>query len=96
MNAAASNPLTVVTGQWLYSGTIPCAVRVIRSDYCPGTGDAEDEPEVAEDRAVECFILEFQTPVGFPEWIGGGIYTTFDGATNAAAIKLGQSLRWIT
>jgi hypothetical protein len=95
MNAHTRGFATVKTGHWLYAGTTLCAVRILRSDVWPGSGDLEDEPVIAEDREVECFHLEFYTPTGAPEWIGGGIYATVDDATRAAASKLGDSLQWV-
>jgi hypothetical protein len=53
----------VAEGTWLYSGSVPTAVRVLESDVAFGTGDYEDEPEVAEDKPGVCFYVEWE-PAG--------------------------------
>jgi len=81
-------------GQWLYGDGVKCAVRISRRDFWPGTGDCEDPPEIAGDRAVECYELEFHTPVGEPAWVGGGVYSSIREATECARKLLGESLQW--
>jgi len=84
----------VKRGNWLYGGSVKCAVRISSRDFRPGTGDYEDPPEVAEDREVECYALEFHTPAGEPAWVGGGTYASIKEATESARRLLGESLQW--
>jgi hypothetical protein len=81
-------------GQWLYGGSVKCAVRISRRDSWPGTGDYEDPADVAADRAVECYEVEFHTPVGEPAWVGGGLYPSVKEAEDSAHKLLGESLQW--
>ena len=81
-------------GHWLYADGVQCAVRIARRDVWLGSGDDEDPPEVAEDREVECYELEFHTPAGAPAWVGGGVYATLEEAEESARRLLGESLQW--
>jgi hypothetical protein len=49
----------VLEGTWLYAGTTPSRVVVLRRDRWYGTGDHEDPPEVAEDREIEMFEVRY-------------------------------------
>jgi hypothetical protein len=84
------------TGHWRYDGNVRCEVRISRCSVWPGSGDHEDPPELKEDREIECYALEFQTPVGTPAWVGGGYYASEKDASDAAEMRLGESLRWDT
>jgi hypothetical protein len=53
----------VAEGTWLYSGSIPTAVRILESPVAFGTGDYEHEPEDADDKPGLCFYVEWQ-PAG--------------------------------
>lgn len=44
-------------GVWLYAGTSPVQVRVLRSKERWGTADYEDEDVTRENHPVECFFL---------------------------------------
>ena len=52
------NPVRV--GAWLYAGSVPLALRIFKSDIYDGTGDDEDDPEIRDDQAVECYYAELQ------------------------------------
>ncbi len=82
------------TGTWLYADNVLCEVRIVRRHTLYGSGDYEDPPEIAEDRAVECFYLLFRTPTGQPEWVGGGAALSLAEAELLAESKLGPSLVW--
>lgn len=47
-------------GVWLYQGCSPIKVRIVHSPEAWGTGDYEDDPEVAEGRDVPCFIVLYE------------------------------------
>lgn len=81
-------------GQWLYDGSVPCEVRVVRHDTLFGSGDVEDAPEIAEDRNVECFYVLYQTPIGRPEWVGGGSAFTLAEAVALAEANLNGGVQW--
>jgi hypothetical protein len=86
--------MEVRRGHWLYAGNVQCPVRISRRDVWPGSGDYEDATEVMENREMECYELEFHTPVGSPPWVGGGVYATQEEAAEAARRLLGESLHW--
>ena len=84
----------VKRGTWLYAGTVPCEVRIIKHHTLYGTGDYEDPPEIAEDREVECFYILYHTPAGEPAWVGGGSALSLQDAVAVAEAALGSGLRW--
>lgn len=81
-------------GQWLYDGSVPCEVRVVRHHILFGSGDVEDAPEIAEDRNVECFYVLYQTPIGLPKWVGGGFALTLADAVALADTNLKGGVQW--
>ena len=81
-------------GTWLYAGSVPCEVRIVRHHTLYSSGDYEDPPEIADDQVVECFYLLFHTPAGQPEWVGGGAALSLDEAISIAEAKLDASLVW--
>ena len=91
----ADNAPIVKRGRWLYDGVVPCDVRIIRHNVLYGSGDYEDPPEIADDREVECYYVEFHTPVGKPDWVGGGAALSVAEAVSIAESKLGATLKWI-
>jgi hypothetical protein len=52
----------VAEGTWLYSGSVPCRIVVVRRSTMHGTGDYEDPPEIADDLTVETFEVLFCEP----------------------------------
>lgn len=47
-------------GVWLYAGSSPVAVRVLRSAETWGSGDFEDEESVRENQPIECYFLAYE------------------------------------
>jgi len=84
----------VQSGTWLYAGTVPCEVRIVRHHMLCGSGDYEDPPDVADDREVECFYVLFHTPAGQPQWVGGGAALSLAEAVSLAEKKLGSTITW--
>ena len=59
----------VKRGSWLYDGSVPSALVIVRGDVFYGTGDYEDPPEICDDRDVEAFQVWFETPpAGCTTW----------------------------
>jgi hypothetical protein len=54
----------VVEGTWLYADSVPTLVRILESDVAFGSGDYEDEPDVAEDKPGPCFYIEWDAAGG--------------------------------
>jgi hypothetical protein len=84
----------VKCGTWLYDGSIPCEVRIVRHDTLYGSGDHADPREISEDQNIECFYILFRTPVGAPAWVGGGVALSIDSAMLIAETTLGAGLIW--
>jgi hypothetical protein len=59
-NAVDELPI-VKEGTWLYSGTVPVRVRLLRSPETWGTGDNADEGVIAENQPTPCFFLAFES-----------------------------------
>ncbi|MDI3511345.1 hypothetical protein [Hydrogenophaga sp.] len=82
-------------GRWLYAGVTPCDVRIIRHDTLYGSGDTEDPPELAGNRAVECYYIRYHTPAVTPPWHDGGIALSLREAMFMAERKLGPVVHWV-
>jgi hypothetical protein len=94
-------------GFFLYDGTVRCPLRIVRTDFRPGSGDHEDPPEIADDQSGLRFRVDL-TAAGDPnKWrVGGGYFRTqaaaerhlketsrtFTGRTNGPAIGIGSEL----
>ena len=84
----------VKRGTWLYDGRIPCEVRIVRHHKLYGSGDCEDDPSISDDREVECFYVLYQTPIGSPQWVGGGAALQLVEAVCTAEEKLNGGVVW--
>lgn len=85
----------VKRGRWLYAGSRPLEVRIVRQERWYGTGDVEDPPALRDDRDVECFRVMFETAdVGEPHFAGGGQHLTVEDAIHAVETLVGATLQW--
>lgn len=57
---------------WLYDGSVPVRVKVLKSPETFGTGDYEDPPDVAENAPIECFFVVYES-AGSPGAFNNGI-----------------------
>ncbi|GAB4060868.1 hypothetical protein [Uliginosibacterium sediminicola] len=48
-------------GVWLYDQSVPVCIRVVASPETWGTGDFEDEESVAENQAIPCFFIVYES-----------------------------------
>lgn len=88
----------VKTGTFLYDGTVLCDVRIVRSVLCPGSGDWEDPPELADDQYGEFFYVQYgsTTARGVFNAQGGGGTTVQEAITVAESMPgIGKTIRWI-
>ena len=58
-----------------------------------GTGDADDPPDIAADREVECFYIRFDRP-DTGEWLDGGTALSLREAMFLAQQRLGPVVSW--
>ena len=61
----------VKRGSWLYAGSVPAALVIVRAEVFYGSGDYDDPPEIREDRDVDAFQVWFETPPGSGEFRAG-------------------------
>jgi hypothetical protein len=81
----------VKTGYFMYDGSVRCPVRIVQTDTIPGTGDFEDEPELADDRHGTFFRIDI-TAAGSPDRWASSI-EPFDSLDTAVA-HLGSGVIW--
>lgn len=85
----------VKAGVWLYDGTIPAGVRIVRRDTFYGTGDHEDPPEIRDDQDVTTFAVWFDpAPQAGIFNAGGGQYRSLVEAIAAVEQAVGATLTW--
>ncbi len=80
-------------GLWFYAGLTTCHVRILRHHTLYGTGDAEDPPDIAADRELECFYIRFDRP-DTGEWLDGGTALSLREAMFLAQQRLGPVVSW--
>lgn len=73
----------------MYDGTVRCPLRIVQTNTIPGTGDHEDEPELADDRHGTFFRIDI-TAAGTPDRWAFSI-EGFD-SVDAALAHYGQSV----
>ena len=85
---------TVRSGTWLYDGTVPCRIRIVRSPVFHGSGDEDDPPELREDREVESFYVLFSPPSGPGGDMAYGPFLTLAAAASHGESLVGDTVRW--
>ncbi len=86
--------LCVRQGLWFYAGLTTCHVRILRHHTLFGTHEVTDPPEVANDRAVECYYIRFDHPHSGPVWRDGGVALSLREAMFLAQQRLGPVVSW--
>jgi hypothetical protein len=96
----------VKQGLWLHGGVTTCHVRIVRHHLLYGSHDAEDPPELADDRPMECYYVRYDMPAwqarrpGRPgreapaTWHDGGAALSLREAVFLAQRKLGPVISW--
>lgn len=87
----------VATGTFLYDGVVECDLRIAFSATRYGTGDHEDEPEIANDVVTDTYYLEYGSTTQRGVFkVGGGGYPSLTAARAAAeaAPGIGPTVRW--
>ncbi|MCD2516890.1 hypothetical protein LQ564_11290 [Massilia sp. G4R7] len=87
----------VKTGTFLYDGLVTCDVIIVRGPVLFGSGDAEDPPELAEDREQETFYIWYGSTTARGHFNAGGARTTLAEAMKVVeeAPGIGSAVRWI-
>jgi len=86
--------IPVKQGLWFYAGVTTCHVRIVRHHTLYGSGEADDPPELARDREVECFYIRFDKPHARPLWHDGGTALSLREAVFLAERNLGPMVCW--
>jgi hypothetical protein len=88
------HPPLVKQGLWFCGGVTACHVQIVRQPTLCGSGDADDPPELARDRAVDCYQVRFDTPREPERWQDGGVGLSVREAVFLAERKLGPVVSW--
>ena len=82
-------------GSWLYDGEIESRVEIWCRDERPGSGDDEDEPEIANDQPGEWYEVQYAPMSGARMGqAGGGFYPTLADAVEAVHHATNGTVRW--
>lgn len=84
----------VKQGLWFHGGVSACHVRIVRHHLLSGTGNADDPPELAQDRVVDCYYILFDLPNAPAQWHQGGVALSLREAMFMAVQRLGPQLDW--
>lgn len=84
----------VKQGLWFFAGVTTCHVHIVRHHTLYGTGDADDPPELARDREVECYYIRFDKPHTPAPWQDGGAALSLREAVFLAERRLGPVVCW--
>lgn len=93
MNESTEKPV-VKSGTFLYDGLRICRVLILQTDFCPGTGDYEDPPEVQDDKYGTFFEIQYTAPRGGVA-AGGGCFGTLAEAMAQVERKV-PGVQWDT
>ena len=97
MSALRKGERVVAVGTFLYAGSVECALRIVESPICYGSGDYEDEPEVANDTPVRTYYVQFNSsedPNHFNSALSGYPSLAEARASAEQAAGIGPTVRW--
>lgn len=70
MNSDATHPV-VKRGTFLYDGSVLCGIQIVQTDFSPGSGDYEDEPESRDDKHGTFYEVQMQAAGGDGRYSSG-------------------------
>lgn len=82
----------LLSGTWLYDGSVESEVHLIKTNFKPGSGDYEDEPSVRDDQYGVYYGIHIGSYTG-PKTFMGASYDTVEEAKEYAS-KVCPSLNW--
>jgi len=81
-------------GTFVYAGDILCDIRIVHGHTRHGSGDRQDPPEIASDRAADSFEVEYGSTTQRVVFIArSGAFDTLDEAMRHAAHSVAD-VRW--
>ena len=96
MSSLNPDEKVVATGTFLYAGT-ECDLRIVLSPLRYGSGDYEDEPELANDSLTDTYYVQYGSVAerGIFNASGGGYLSLAEARSAAeAAPGIGITVRW--
>jgi hypothetical protein len=92
MDSSTQQPV-LKSGSFLYDGQRICKVRIVQTDFSPGSGDYEDEPEFRDDKHGTFFDVQYTSPREERFTGGGPGYASLEAAV-AAVEKIVIGVQW--
>ena len=97
MNTLSPGEKVLLTGTFLYAGTIECDLRIVFSAVCYGSGDHEDTADIGEDVEVDTYYVQFGSTAQRGVFSAGGAgYASLAKAQSAveAMPGIGITVEW--
>lgn len=91
----SSTERIVKAGTFHYDGLRLCKVRIVQTDFRPGSGDHEDSEELREDQSGIFFRIDYTAPRSDLFSAGGGYFASLEEAVHAVAQSV-QGVEWDT
>jgi len=98
MNSVTPSESVVKEGTFLYDHRVECDVRIVMSPVHYGTGDYEDPPDIANDRAEATFYIQYGSTIQRGVFsAGGGGFASLEEAIAevASAPGIGSTVKWV-
>src|SRR5438105_2177989 len=93
MEQSASPEPVVKSGTFCYDGLRLCKVRIVQTDFRPGSGDHEDSEEWREDHVGTLFRIDYTPPHCDRFSAGGGYCPSFEDAVKSVERSV-QGVLW--
>lgn len=97
MSSLTPNEVVVKEGVFFYDGSVECDVRIVCTSIRYGSGDYEDEPEIANDLERKTFTVQYGSTTERGIFNAeGGAYSSLKEAIDSAesAPGIGSTIRW--
>jgi hypothetical protein len=88
----------VLSGTFIYGGTVECDVRIVHSPVRFGSGDQDDHADIRDDVETPTFYVEYGSTTQRGVFTaGGGGHSSLAAAVTAAEVALGgaSAVKWL-
>jgi hypothetical protein len=99
MDTLQPGQIIVQEGTYLYAGAVECEIRIVFSPIRYGTGDYEDQPDVANDIECSAYYVQYGSTTQRAVFNSGGAsYLSLAEAIASAEATpgIGNTVRWRT
>jgi len=86
------NEELIQSGTWLYDSMVEHEVHLIKTNFKPGSGDREDDPEVKDDQFGIYYGIQIGSYTGAETFVGASFITIKEAKEYAS--KICPSLKW--